>query len=133
MLLELMVLLVILLVIWVVVSLPVFLASRVVEEGTSYTKAMLATLSGIVASYVVMKLLEPMSPEISQVAGFLATIVIYKAIFETGWAKAFAIAVIAIVVEILLVMFLMLLLSLLGIAIPSALWPPHPRAKMLPF
>ncbi len=133
MLFELVVLLLMFFIIWVVASLPVFLAARAVEERTSYAKAMLATLAGIVASYVVMRLLEPMSLVISQIAGFFATIAVYKAIFETGWAKAFAIAIIAIVVEILLAMFLMFLLSLLGIAIPSMLRFPHPRARMLPF
>lgn len=98
-----------LLVLWVLVSIPVWIAAKVLTLGKArFTRAMLVTAVGpvvyAIVFFVSMAVLSVAFGEsgllvaIAFLIAFVAWIGVFKKGFETGWLRAFAIAVLATIV-----------------------------------
>lgn len=98
-----------LLVLWVLVSIPVWIAAKVLTLGKArFTRAMLVTAVGpvvyAVVFFVSMAVLSVAFGEsgllvaVAFLIAFVAWIGVFKKGFETGWLRAFAIAVLATIV-----------------------------------
>ena len=113
-----------LLVLWIVVSIPVYFAGRLVKKEAHFGEAMTATLGGVVAYYVVYfvvsialgAVMGASAGAIALVLGVLAWLAVFRASFGTTWTKALAIVVLS--WAILMVLDLMLV-ALFGVAFPK--------------
>lgn len=115
----------ILIVVWIVVSIPAYIAGKiVVRSRATFGEAMKATLGGTVAFAVVLVgaslLLGPVlgasANALGLVLAFIVWLAVYRASFHTGWGGALLIAILSVVV-VLVIGFL--LASVLGSAYPS--------------
>lgn len=98
-----------LLILWVLVSIPVWIAAKIVTVGKArFTRAMLVTAAGPIVYAIVffassvflsMTLGEKIFiTTIAFILAFIAWIGIFKLGFETGWIRALAIAILATIV-----------------------------------
>ena len=102
-----------LLILWIVVSIPVWLAAKVLTLGKArFTRAMLVTAVGpaiyaavfFISAFVLSVTLgeQLFVAALSFILAFIAWIGVFKMGFETGWLRAFAIAVLATIVFIVI-------------------------------
>jgi len=123
-LVELLVLLVGLIILWVIVSIPAYIAGKAVTGGrATFGAAMAATLGGAVVYAIVLvgvnfflsAVIGPAAGVFALLLAFLAWLAVYRAAFDVGWLSAFAIAVLAVVV-----LFIMQLViqALFGVSLP---------------
>ncbi len=106
-----------LILLWIVVSIPVYFAAKVLVGGKAhFTEAMLATLVGPIVFAIVLGVGYYITSRIFSGLGFLALILaflawiwVYKAAFRTGWLQAFGIAILAIIIAIIIVALLALI------------------------
>ncbi len=128
--LDILVLIVGLVIVWVIVSIPVYLAGKVVTAGESTLgDAMVASLLGpvvyAITFFTVDFLLGSLvglssSYILALVLAFIAWIYVFKASFGTGWLGGFAIAILA----ILIFAAISLLFGLfLGVMVPTPFFP----------
>ncbi|MEM0272216.1 MAG: hypothetical protein QW514_06730 [Thermoprotei archaeon] len=99
-------------ILWIVVSLPVYFASKIVKGGKSTLgAAMIATLIGPIVYFIVYAIVSFLLGAIGAhtlafvaafILAFLAWLGVYKAVFNTGWLGAFGIAIIAAVIYVVL-------------------------------
>jgi hypothetical protein len=127
-LLDLIVVLVALVILWVIVSIPVYAAAKVVTSGkATLGEAMAATLGGAVVYVVVLvgvtfflgTLLGHFAFVIAFILAFVAWLAVYRASFETSWLGAVGIAILAAIV----IVVLSFIVALFGVAISSFLHP----------
>lgn len=118
-----------LIILWIVVSIPVWLAGKAVTGGkATFGEAMLATLAGpvvyaitlIAVSYLLGTLIGSLAYVIALVLAFVAWIWVYKASFETSWLRGFAIAILAVILFIVIGFIIGLLF---GFVIPTSFFP----------
>lgn len=118
-----------LIILWIVVSIPVWLAGKAITGGkATFGDALLATLAGpivyIIVSFLVGFFLSSSIGSTAFVFGYilalLAWIWVFKASFQTGWLRAIAIAILAWVIFIILSIVIG---SVFGIAYPSPFFP----------
>src|SRR5208283_3236431 len=128
-LLDLIVVLVALVILWVIVSIPVYAAAKVVTSGkATLGEAMAATLGGAIVYVVVLvgvtfflgTLLGHFAVIIAFILAFVAWLAVYRASFETSWLGAVGIAILAAIVILVLNFFIV---ALFGVAIPSFFHP----------
>jgi hypothetical protein len=108
-----------LILLWIIVSIPVYFAAKlVVGSRASFGGALLATLIGpiifAVVSYVILYFTHSIygGGLIALFIAFIAWLWVYKAAFHTGWLHAFAIAILAIIIAIVIIaLFAFLLLG----------------------
>ncbi len=100
-----------LIILWIVVSIPVWLAGKAATGGrASFGEAMLATLAGPIVYFIVVFLvgyfLSSVIGSVAWIFGYLlallAWIWVFKASFRTGWLQAIIIAILAWVIYIIL-------------------------------
>ncbi len=118
-----------LIILWIVVSIPVWLAGKAATGGdATFGDALLATLAGpivyILVSFVVGFFLGEVIGSSALVIGYLLALVawvwVFKASFQTSWLQAILIAILAWVIYIVLSIVVG---SLFGIAYPSPFFP----------
>lgn len=118
-----------LLILWVIVSIPVWIAAKALTGGrASFGSALLATLAGPIVYFVVIFLvgfflgaaIGSTAYIFAWILALLAWIWVYKAAFGTGWIRAVLIAVLAWIVFIILSYIFGLLF---GVAYPSPFFP----------
>ena len=118
-----------LIILWIIVSIPVWLAGKAVTGGKgSFGEAMLATLAGPIVYFIVSVIVDFFLGAViggaSFVFGFLlallAWIWVFKASFRTGWLQAILIAILAWVIFIVLSIVIG---ALFGVAYPSPFFP----------
>jgi hypothetical protein len=118
-----------LIILWVIVSVPVYLAGKVVTSGESTLgDAMIATLFGpvvyvlvlFVASLMFGTLAGSIAYICALVVAFIAWVGIFKASFSTSWLGGLAIAVLAILVFAVISTIFGVLL---GLTIPAPFFP----------
>jgi len=118
-----------LIILWIVVSIPVWLAGKAVTGGkASFGDAMLATLVGPIVYSIVLFLVALLLGVVigswayilSLILALLAWIWVFKASFRTGWLQAIAIAILAWVIFIILSLVIG---ALFGIVYPSPFFP----------
>lgn len=114
-----------LLIIWIFVSIPVFIAAKIiVGRQASFGEALLATLAGPLVFGIILTIGYAITQRVfaglgflALLVGFLAWIAVYKGVFHTGWVRAFGIAVLSVIIA--LVVFV--ILALLGFAFKEIL------------
>jgi hypothetical protein len=118
-----------LIVLWIVVSIPVWLAGKALTGGqATFGEALLTTLAGPIVYFVVSFLVDLfLGAAIGSAAfvfGYLLALVawiwVYKASFKTGWLRALLIAVLAWIIFIVLSVIVG---ALFGVAYPSPFFP----------
>lgn len=114
-----------LLILWVVVSVPVYFAGKLVTQGKSgLGEAMGATLGGGLGYFIVLwgvtfflgAVLGPAAIVFGFLLALLVWVAVYKASFETGWLGVLGIVVLAWAIFFVLDIFLV---STFGIGIPK--------------
>jgi hypothetical protein len=119
------VVLIMLIVIWAVLSLPVYIAAKVVTGGrATLLAAMGATLLGpivyfitvMLAAFSLGTLIGSSAAPVALVIAFIAWLAVYKSVFSTGWLGAFLIAIISAIVFIIISL---IITALLGPAVPG--------------
>lgn len=110
---DLVVFLVGLVILWILVSIPAYVAGKVVTGGrATIGEAMTATLGGAIVYFVVLisvsfflgSVIGPSAGAFALLLALLAWLAVYRAAFETSWFGALAIAILAVVVTFLLVL-----------------------------
>jgi hypothetical protein len=118
-----------LIILWIIVSIPVWLAGKAVAGSkASFGDALLATLAGpIVYALVVFVVdfaLGGIIGSVAYVFGYILALIawiwVFKASFGTGWLKAILIAILAWIIFIALSIIIG---ALFGIAYPAPFFP----------
>jgi hypothetical protein len=118
-----------LIILWVIVSIPVYIAGKIVTAGEStLSDAMIATLFGPIVYAITLFLVDlflgPVVGSGSYVAAlvlaFIAWVWVFKSSFKTTWLGALAIAILAILVFAALSIIFG---ALLGIVVPAPFFP----------
>jgi hypothetical protein len=125
----LLILLIGLIILWVIISIPVYLAGKAVTGGkATFGEAMVATLLGGIVYVIVLvgvtfflgALIGPTAGLFAVILAFIAWLGIYKSSFETSWLGALAIAILAVVIVFVLNV---VLVALFGVSIPTFFHP----------
>jgi hypothetical protein len=118
-----------LIILWIIVSIPVYIAGKVVTAGeSSLGDAMLATLFGPIVYAITLFLVDYFLGAVigsgayvlSLILAFIAWIWVFKASFKTGWLRGLAIALLAILI---FTAISILFGALLGIMVPAPFFP----------
>ena len=118
-----------LVILWIIVSIPSYIAGKVVAGGrATFGAAMLATLGGAIvyaivlvgANFFLSSVMGAAAGVFALLLALIAWLGVYKVAFEVGWLSAFAIAVLAVVV-----LFIMQLViqAIFGVYIPTYFHP----------
>jgi len=114
-----------LIVLWIIVSIPVYFAGKLVTKGESaFGDAMVATLAGGLIYFLVFygldfvlgALLGSSALIFAFVLALLAWLAVYRASFDTGWFGALGIVVVA---WLVLVILDAVLIATVGVSIPK--------------
>jgi len=114
-----------LIILWIIVSIPAYLAGKIVTGGRStFGEAMVATVLGPIVFFIVLVgvdlflkgILGGAASTLGYLLAFLAWVWVYKRTFRTGWLGGLAIAILAVIV---FVIFRIVIIAILGIIAPS--------------
>ncbi|MCW3996121.1 MAG: hypothetical protein NWE98_08250 [Candidatus Bathyarchaeota archaeon] len=118
-----------LIILWIVISIPVWLAGKAVTGGkATFGDALLATLAGpiiyavvtIVVDFFLSRLIGSTAYVFGFILALIAWIWVFKASFQTGWLRAILIAFLAWVIFIVLSFIVG---ALFGVAYPAPFFP----------
>jgi hypothetical protein len=118
-----------LIILWIIVSIPVWLAGKAVTGGkATFGDAMIATLFGpivyavtlIIVDYFLGALIGSTAYIIALILALIAWIWVYKASFKTGWLGGIAIAILA---WIIFVVISIIFGALFGLVVPAPFFP----------
>ena len=118
-----------LIILWIVVSIPVWLAGKAVTGGKgTFGEAMISTLLGpivyavtlIVVDFFLGAVIGSAAYIIALILAFVAWIWVYKASFKTGWLGGIAIAILAV---IFFVVISIVLGAIFGLVVPAPFFP----------
>ncbi|MDQ3999183.1 MAG: hypothetical protein M3208_03070 [Thermoproteota archaeon] len=113
-----------LLVLWIVVSIPVWVAAKILAIGrVSFSRAMLVTALGPIVAAIVFFILAALftaiigDPTVPIIIGLIAALVawigVFKRGFHTGWLRALGIAILAIIVFAVIGLMISLLMQVI--------------------
>lgn len=126
------VLIVALVILWVIVSIPVYIAARAVTSTRTNKAglgdAMVATLGGAIVYIIVLygvsfflsSLIGSGAFTLALILAVVAWLAVYKGAFEVGWLGAIGIAILS---AIVLFVMNVILVALFGVALPSFFHP----------
>jgi hypothetical protein len=118
-----------LIILWVVISIPAWLAGKAVTGGKStFGDAMVATLVGpivyivilVVVDFFLGALIGSAAFIIALILAFIAWIWVYKESFDTSWLGGLGIAVLAVII---LAVASVILGALFGTVVPASFFP----------
>ncbi len=118
-----------LIILWIIVSIPVWLAGKAVTGGkATFGDAMIATLFGpivyavtlILIGFLLGSLIGSTAYIIALFLALIAWIWVYKASFKTGWLGGIAIAILA---WIIFVVVSIIFGALFGVVVPGTFFP----------
>jgi hypothetical protein len=116
-----------LIIVWIIVSIPVWLAGKAVTAGkATFGDALLATLAGPIVYFIVVFLVGyflgvgSTALVFGYILALIAWIWVFKASFQTGWLRAILIAILAWVIFIVLSIIIG---ALFGIVYPAPFFP----------
>lgn len=116
-------------ILWIIVSIPVYIAGKIVTSGeSSLGDAMIATLFGpivyaitlFVVDYFLGPLIGSGAYVLALIFAFIAWVWIFKASFKTTWLGALAIAILAVLV---FAAISIIFGALLGVVVPAPFFP----------
>jgi len=114
---------------WLVVSLAVFLAGRLIAGSrVTFPKALTLILIGVVVislTYTVASI--SLTPIVGGALAFIIWLFLIKTFFGVGWLSAFLIAILAAVMLPLIIFICLVLLSIVGLAVA----PPPPSLPVI--
>jgi hypothetical protein len=95
-----------LIIIWIIVSIPVYIAAKLVMPNASFQDAMVATIFGPIIYVVTLfgvyyflgAAIGSQGYMWALVLAFIAWVFVFKASFRTGWLRGLAVALLAIIV-----------------------------------
>jgi hypothetical protein len=114
---------------WVVISIPAWLAGKAITGGKStFGDAMVATLVGPIVYFVILiavdfslgALIGSGAFVIALILAFIAWIWVYKSSFRTGWLGGFGVAMLSIII---FAVMSVILGALFGIVVPASFFP----------
>ncbi len=115
-----------LVILWIIVSVPVWLAAKIITVGKAkFKRALLVTAIGpaiygavfFASAFVLAGIAGPLFIGLAFIFAFIAWIAVFKYGFETGWLRALGIAILATVVFIVIGVIITVVLQF---AIPDA-------------
>jgi len=116
-----------LIILWIIVSIPVWLAGKAVTAGkATFGDALLATLAGPIVYFIVSFLvgyflgIGSTALVFGYILALIAWIWVFKVSFQTGWLRAILIAILAWIIFIVLSIIIG---TLFGIAYPAPFFP----------
>ena len=114
-----------LIILWIIVSIPVWLAGKAVTGGkATFGDALLATLAGPIIYFVVVFLVGFFLGASALIFGYILALIawiwVFKASFSTGWLRAILIAILGWVIFIVLSIIIG---ALFGLAYPAPFFP----------
>ncbi len=118
-----------LIIVWIVISIPAWLAGKAITGGKStFGDAMVATLFGPIVYVVVLiavdfflgTLIGSGAYIIALLLAFIGWIWVYKSSFGTGWLGGIGIAILAVIV---FAVMSLILGSLFGLVVPASFFP----------
>ena len=114
-----------LIILWIIVSIPVWLAGKAVTGGkATFGDALLATLAGPIVYFVVVFLVGYFLGASALIFGYLLALIawiwVFKASFGTGWLRAILIAILA---WVLFIVFSIIIGTLFGLVYPAPFFP----------
>jgi len=112
--------LILILVMWLLVSIPVWLASKVIARRSTIGGAMIATLVGVIVYLVIAAIFSLVSPVLGVVLGLLGVLLVFKSVFGVGWLGALGIALLAVIFWVVI----LAIISLLGLSLSFPLHLP---------
>ncbi len=116
-------------ILWIIVSIPVYIAGKIVTSGeSSLGDAMIATLFGpivyaitlFVVDYFLGPLIGSGAYVLALIFAFIAWVWVFKASFKTTWLGALAIAILAVLV---FAAISIIFGALLGVVVPAPFFP----------
>ena len=128
-LLDLLIIIIDLIILWIIISIPAYIAGKIVTAGKStFGEAMIATLLGPIVyaivlvgvSYFLGAIIGSGAYVLALILALVAWIGVYKSTFRTGWLGAIAIGILAIIIFIILSIIIS---ALLGVTIPAQFFP----------
>lgn len=95
---------------WIIISIPVWLASKVFSNESSFPRAMAASLLSIIVFAIIIAIFAfiavilglPLIVLLGIVLGFIGVLGVYKSVFDVGWLGAFGIAILAFIITIVI-------------------------------
>ena len=118
-----------LIILWIIVSIPVWLAGKAVTGGkATFGEAMLATLFGPIVYAVTLVVIDFLLGGVIGSAGYIIALIlafigwiwVYKASFKTGWLGGIAIAILALIIfSVISIIFG----ALFGLVVPAPFFP----------
>jgi len=101
---------------WIVVSLPIYVASKLLSRKSSFIRAMVASLGSSLLFSLVFLIVLHLGPSVitaplGLLLGFLAGLLVFKEVFEVGWFRAFMITVLAYLVFMVIAALISLILT----------------------
>ena len=118
-----------LIILWVVISIPAWLAGKAITGGKStFGDAMVATLVGPIVYFVILiavdfflgTLIGSGAFVIALILAFVAWIWVYKSSFGTSWLGGLGIAILAVII---FAVMSVILGALFGIVVPASFFP----------
>jgi hypothetical protein len=114
-----------LIILWIIVSIPVWLAGKAVTGGkATFGDALLATLAGPIVYFVVVLLVGYFLGASALIFGYILALIawiwVFKASFQTGWLRAILIAILAWVIFVVLSIIIG---ALFGLVYPAPFFP----------
>ena len=119
-----------LIILWIIVSIPVWLAGKAIAGSkASFGDALLATLAGpivyalvvLVVDFTLGSIIGSSAYVFGYILALIAWIWVFKASFGMGWLKAILIAILAWVIFII---FSIIVGGLFGVVYPAPFFPP---------
>ena len=95
-----------LVIIWIIVSIPVYIAAKAVMPGASFQDSMVATIFGPIIyvvtlfsiDYLLGTSIGSQGYTVALILAFVAWVYVFKVSFRTGWLRGLATALLAILV-----------------------------------
>jgi hypothetical protein len=128
-LLALLSIIIVLVIVWIIASIPAYIAGKVVTRGkATFGEAMAATLLGPIVYIIVLVVVDfflglagTEGYIVGFVLAFIAWVWVYKATFKTGWLGALATAILAIIIFVILLFIIGALFGFLPQLVPTSL------------
>ena len=128
-LLDLLIIVIALIVLWIIISIPAYIAGKIVTAGKStFGEAMFATLFGPIVYAIVLvgvrfflgAIIDGGAYILALILALIAWIGVYKSTFRTGWLGGIAIAILA---AFIFLIISLIIAALFGVTIHGSFFP----------